>query len=482
MTMQFLSHYCSSHFLHPGASIVRDAPLTISTPAAQWAYALSCRLGPHLLDHGGALAHDLRFVFDVTVGHGRIGVGWTNPGDTSFLSERLPSRRDSRIAFLLQAGARVGHLVFRNVDSSGNPSEFTIAHARVEHLPAGETRHPARPGGALVQQVLERDLWATRPFFLLDVGCSGGLAPRWSAFGSRLRAVGFDPLVAEVDRLTKLNDHPGIAYEATFVIGKEPAPLELSNDPVGARTNQSFQRTSAVAAARQMAMSYVQEVFNAGAPIVLTDRRVTLDDYVNPAEHADVDFLKVDTDGQDIDVIAGASDIMAAGGLLGLHVEVQFHGLLHDRANTFSNIDRLLRRSGFSLFDLDLRRYSRADLPATFVLDTPAQTVSGQVAWAEALYLRDLASEQYEDIWRYEITPERVIKLACLFDLFELPDCAAELLRTRGHFLRPSLLESLLDLLASGKPGAHAKLLARFEHDFTLFYPSEWEGWILKES
>ena len=39
---------------------------------------------------------------------------------------------------------------------------------------------------------LVADALGTTPFRLLDVGCSGGLDPRWRAFGPRLRAIGID--------------------------------------------------------------------------------------------------------------------------------------------------------------------------------------------------------------------------------------------------------------------------------------------------
>ncbi|HEY0418054.1 MAG TPA: hypothetical protein VGC80_00900 [Acetobacteraceae bacterium] len=47
-------------------------------------------------------------------------------------------------------------------------------------------------------------------FRLLDVGCSGGLHPSWRAFGSRLRAWGFDPDAAECARLAALEALPGV--------------------------------------------------------------------------------------------------------------------------------------------------------------------------------------------------------------------------------------------------------------------------------
>jgi hypothetical protein len=63
------------------------------------------------------------------------------------------------------------------------------------------------------------------------------------------------------------------------------------------------------------------------------------------------------------------------------------------------------------------------------------------------------------------------MKLACLFELFNLPDCAAELLINRGDSIDPGIREDLLDLLASGEPGSYRARLAAFEEDYTRFYP-----------
>ena len=328
--------------------------------------------------------------------------------------------------------------------------------------------------GALTRRVLEQRLWGDSPLFLLDVGCSGGIETRWRPFGDRLRAVGFDPLIAEVDRLNAANTHPGIQYEAAFVTSREYDqlfPPELRNDSVASRNNQPFERSSAAAVLRRMTVSYVQQMFNAGAPVSLTDRTLTLDEYVPAEEQSRVDFVKIDTDGHDIEVILGAHGIFSAGGVIGLTVEAQFHGATHEYANTFSNIDRIVRQHGFTLFDLQSHRYSRADLPATFVTNLSAQTISGQTFWGEALYFRDLAAKDYERMWPYEITTERVMKLACLFELFNLPDCAAELLINRGDSIDPGIREDLLDLLASGEPGSYRARLAAFEEDYTRFYP-----------
>jgi hypothetical protein len=339
-------------------------------------------------------------------------------------------------------------------------------------------RHRRRRG-AFTEIVLDRRAWGDTPLFLLDVGCSGGIESRWQMFGDRLRAVGFDPLIAEVDRLNSVNAHPHTVYEAAFVTAPDydaRFPPSLRDDRMATRNNDPFQRTSTVAAMQRMPTSYVQSVFNAGAPIAFTDRRIALDEYVpTDAERSHVDFIKIDTDGHDIEVLLGTEGIMRAGGVLGLSIEAQFHGPVHEFANTFSNIDRLLRSRGFTLFDLQSHRYSRAALPAPFTIDLTAQTTSGQMLWGEALYFRDLASRDYERMWPLDVTAERVMKLACLYDNFNLPDCAAELIVNRAGFLEATLRDRLLDSLVSGEPGAYAAHMALFENDYTSFYPSRRE-------
>src|SRR5690606_20933333 len=101
-------------------------------------------------------------------------------------------------------------------------------------------------------------------------------------------------------------------------------------------------------------------------------------------------------------------------------VEAQLHGAVHDYANTFSNIDRYLRARGFTLFDLEIYRYSRAALPAPVAIRVPAQTIAGQVHWGEAVYFRDLAHPGYEAMFGIDSTRERLVKLCALFATFGL--------------------------------------------------------------
>jgi FkbM family methyltransferase len=333
------------------------------------------------------------------------------------------------------------------------------------------------PHPTILQRALADRLWGERDFFLIDVGASGGLEKHWQLFGDRLRAIAFEPLVREAERLQQGAAGTKIHYEAAFVTcGSIDSlfPPDVRNDRMTSKSNDPFQRVSAVRAMALMRMNYIEQVFNAGAPAVYADRSVALDDYVPGQEQRYVDFVKIDTDGHDFPVLLGAEALIRSGGALGFSIEAQFHGASHDYANTFSNIDRFMRAHGFSLFDLEPYRYSRSALPARFAHDIPAQTLSGQVMWAEALYFRDLADHEYERMWPYEVTVERVVKLACLYELFGLADCAAELLVERRELIgEPATV--LLDGLVPGQGTSslsYAEFIRRFEADPQAMYPS----------
>jgi hypothetical protein len=100
-----------------------------------------------------------------------------------------------------------------------------------------------RASPRLTLELAERRIFKDEKFFLVDVGASGGIAAQWYAFGRDLVAVGFDPLVAEVDRLNRANTHSGIRYYSAYVgYGQYDRlfPAGLRGQKVKTRDNQPF--------------------------------------------------------------------------------------------------------------------------------------------------------------------------------------------------------------------------------------------------
>ena len=313
----------------------------------------------------------------------------------------------------------------------------------------------------LARALTEAGAFRDAPFTVVDVGCSGGIFPPAEEFSPGLRAVGFDAIVEEVAQL-KASAPPGIEYECALVEDPDWERPALRKSP------GVMNRSSAGLYEHLHGFDYNQEAFNRGRPITLTHHRVRLDEWLAARADWTVDLLKVDTDGNDLGVLRSLGERL--GEPLAIHIEVNFDGDVGPDSNAFSTIFDTLVAAGFRLFSLAPTRYAKATLPLPFEWNMPAQTIRGQVMQGDALFCRDLAVEGGD-------SPERLLKLACIFDLLDLQDCAAELLDSHADVLAtssPVQLSALMDLLGHRTelgltPAAARQALA---DDPTMFFPA----------
>lgn len=295
----------------------------------------------------------------------------------------------------------------------------------------------------MTQYLMQNGALGKEPFFLFDVGASEGVASYWKCFGKNLSGVGFEPLIHECKRLNAINQFPGFVYECSYIVS-EIAEIDQYKGQI---CNHHSTRSSATSYLKIFNIDYVKQHFNKGVECIYSENRISIDRYCLENEITNVDFIKVDTDGADYAVLRGAEKLLQNGNVLGLYVESQFHGEAHPYANTFRNIDHFLVKNGFSLFDLSTWRYTKAQLPGKFLYKLPAQTVTGQISWGDALYLKDFI---YMKNQGQQIPSEQIIKMACVQEIFGLPDCAAELLVTFREQLSQIInVDKCLNLLTS---------------------------------
>ncbi len=317
-------------------------------------------------------------------------------------------------------------------------------------------------------------------FHLLDVGCSGGLDMRWRVFGERLRALGIDASLAECERLRKAERQAGIEYVAAFVAGRpdkkiDPTRSQASDLILAVRERLSFMRTRELREAR-LAKAEIEEKLrhNAWELTQLADasRPLVVPDLLATKGWTTVDYLKIDIDGSDWEVLQSFSGKLGSLGVLAVQLEVNFVGTDAPTEHAFHNTDRFMRSHGFELFRLDVRTYSSRALPARYVWPTPAETVSGRPWQGEAYYGRDVGAPG--------LSPEQQAKLAAIFSLWDVPDLAAELLvgkrATLGNLFD---VDKGLDLLAAQQQPQRARKLSyrdymkSFEADVPWFYRRE---------
>jgi FkbM family methyltransferase len=322
---------------------------------------------------------------------------------------------------------------------------------------------------------------------VIDVGCSGGINPLWRSFEPNLSVRAFDPNLDECERLQSLENNPEVRYIPAFVGVHPDHPfLKLAEGrPFWGRNPWS---RLAIAATidhqeerRKSLTSQELTQIQAWHRTRLADPNhpVFLRSYFEENRITSVDFLKIDVDGPDFQILNTIGEIFDNLQLLGMCVEVNWFGSAHPVDHTFHNVDRYVRQFGFDLYDITVSRYAHTALPSRYKNSYPAQSLTGRPLQGDALYLRDLASEELVNFVE-RLSPQKLLKSILLFEMAGMPDGAAEILvKFRSRLEKLIDVGAALDTLAEqqsialfGEKMSYEEFMRRFAADDPHFYAS----------
>lgn len=252
---------------------------------------------------------------------------------------------------------------------------------------------------SFTRDVVERGLLCSS-FTLLDIGSRGGIAAHWGVFGEALRELAVEPDP----------DEPG----ESAVLAAEGGQAAFLHRP--------FPATDGLYRMDELYTGTVIEPI-AGVVSSETVETTTLVDLFGEETLSAVDFVKLDVEMAELDVLRGAAPLLGAA--LAIELEVHFPKRPRE-AGTFAELELFLQEHGYELYDLETYRYSRAAFPAPRLydyrnpdgtIDPLGANVEGQILTGDALYVTTRMP-----------TGERALKLACIFEPHRLRDCAVELL------------------------------------------------------
>jgi FkbM family methyltransferase len=288
------------------------------------------------------------------------------------------------------------------------------------------------------------------PVIILDIGARGGFNKEWEVFGKQCRIFCFEPDQKECSRLN--SEAPSHVKYIPCAVGATSGSAVLYETKLGASTG--LYRTN---------MDYFGRLLNRDNAIVVAEHSVnvrTLEEVIAEYEIPAPNFIKIDVEGAEVDVLQGAARHVEASTLLGILSEIRFQSEING-SPTFSTLDILLQNCGFRLYDLQFYHQSRRGLPYPGLYDYRlptgerffAYTTHGQIQDGDALYFRDLFVEANKSA-QGELSPRALLKLCAVFEIYSFNDCAAEIVEALRDKLSPVVdCDTLLDLLATGING-----------------------------
>ena len=212
------------------------------------------------------------------------------------------------------------------------------------------------------------------PLTLADVGSFGGLHRRWDLLTGQLQAIQFDPRGTGENEQT--GAHPTITH-----------PVGLADEP-GTRTLHlvAFGNMSSLLPPNQALMSRFRK---AGERVRVVDQSsiaVSTLDRIRDENDYNIDMIKVDTQGTELDILRGARSCLKST-ILGAEIEVSFFERYREQAS-FTDIVSEMNSHGFELIDLfQMRRYQHLSPTNIGKQKVPGLGQTGRLAYANALFV-----------------------------------------------------------------------------------------------
>ena len=299
-----------------------------------------------------------------------------------------------------------------------------------------------------------------KPLVVVDVGARGGFARHWSIFADQINCIGFEP---DAEECELINNSPSAIKRRVYPVAlhktKGIFPFYITKLPNSSgfyAPDESVVKRFPIS--EPLTVEAVKEL-----------NTVDFDSFAREMNIEYVDFVKLDTEGSELDILEGAIKTLRKS-VLGISCEALFSPW-HRGQRVFADLDSFLRSQGFELYDMPIYKFARKSLPdfRNAITPTTAGANYGQVIFSDVLYFRDPIKEiesgiLLEDAW----DEHKILKLVSMYEIFHLPDCAIELLqyaqkkgliasseKQTGHFC---------DLVVSGfTGGTYKEYFRKFE-------------------
>ncbi|MGQ9805060.1 MAG: FkbM family methyltransferase [Chlorobiales bacterium] len=306
------------------------------------------------------------------------------------------------------------------------------------------------------------------PLKLIDIGARAGVHSRWLNLVSKfpLQIIGFEPDEQECVALNAKGE--AFVKYLPFAVGKT----------VETRT---FHLLKAAGSSSLFRPNYTFINRFVCEPKYMIEREVsvqtdTLDTILKKEGIEDIDYIKIDTEGCERDILTGAVETLKQ--VFAVEVEVWFNPVFTN-APLFRDIDAMLSEQGFVLFDLAKSNFFKRKTGSH--LGGP----KGQIVAGDAIYFRDIPLLAPESLFYERSKLVRAIVIAMQYRYFDFALEIAEHAQQHGRLSNADFttLRSVIEHEGRGGTidfrGKHTaekavKRLGRFLTKFEWDYLGNW--------
>jgi FkbM family methyltransferase len=303
------------------------------------------------------------------------------------------------------------------------------------------------------QWVVEKG-FLQEPFVVVDIGVQGGPHPRWQHLGDNVKIYGFDPISEVIETLEKARG-PNEVYR-NVALGNEDGTraFNVASDTYGS----SFFGSNSD--------SGVNRGITLGQRMVEIRR---LDSIFAANEIECADYVKLDCEGFEPEVIRGSREYLARSNVLCVTTETSFGVSPLFMRTPFVEICEMLTEHRLLVFDLNAVRTARPSYleararepwPENDIMDELPRLDVGQPRTFDFVFCRDFVQEamsphHFTTLPNASVEPtvDKLIKTMINFELHGLMDCAVEIATHFRETLSPRFdIDEAVSLLVRRPP------------------------------
>lgn len=305
----------------------------------------------------------------------------------------------------------------------------------------------------IISKLILNTFLSSEKISIIDCGARGGSLSDWDSLGKYIVLYGFDPDEAECTRLNEMANSKGYKhfYFPFCLAGKNEynRKFYITNNLSSCSLYQPNEKR--IKRFRSSAFGKPMPTQNAvGLKEIIEINTICLDSWSKNNNITDIDFIKLDIQGAELEVLTGGSALLQT--VLGLNVEVWFIPVYIGQP-LFCDIDIFLRSHNFDFFSMYIYTAGQFSgrMVSPIVFDKVntfwEQRYAGQLVTADVLYLKDPIHLESPDT-----NTIKLLKLICIAEMcnqveyaFELLVYMREIFKLNGYNKEAELIEEIFN-------------------------------------
>jgi FkbM family methyltransferase len=218
---------------------------------------------------------------------------------------------------------------------------------------------------------IKKNIHPDFPFTLIDIGVMGGIAKKWDSFKEHIRIIGFEPDPREFQKLVVRKQDIFSNYA-----------LYSSSKKLTYHILKTHGRSSILKPNKALFTDYEKPegTIIDREVIIPKEKVITLDTFLVKNPSLDIDFIKIDTEGTELEILHGAK--LTFSNTYGFQIEVSF-AQLRIGQSFFRDVDKFMNENGFDLIDLKRNFWKKSNRN---ILGN--YKGKGQLIFGDALYFK----------------------------------------------------------------------------------------------